>query len=90
MDPAKWETSMATRILEATQYKAQLLISMVLMLGVVDQISGDKVLIEYKTSHGDVVYTTVSLSQSECKPAEGQSVYFYKDSKVVTCLSSDK
>jgi len=81
---------MASRILAAIKSRAQVILSLGLILGVVDQISGDKALIEYKNSTGGIMYTTVSMSQSACVPSEGQSVYFYRDYKIVTCLDQNR
>ncbi len=55
-----------------------------LLVGIVDQINGNVVSIEYK-KYGKTYYSNVSLSQSACSPSEGQKVHFFKDYKVVTC-----
>ena len=55
-----------------------------LLMGIVDQIHGDDILIEYE-SNGRILYSHVSLTHSACKPVEGQRVFFYRDYKIVTC-----
>tara|TARA_R110002110_G_scaffold178232_3_gene383210 strand:- start:1026 stop:1214 length:189 start_codon:yes stop_codon:yes gene_type:complete len=55
-----------------------------LLLGIVEQINGDIAVVEYK-EHGKIKHSQVLLSQSACTPVEGQSVYFFKDYKIVTC-----
>ena len=56
-----------------------------LLLGMVDQINDDVAVVEYKV--GDfIMHSEVSLDLSACNPSEGQSVYFYKDYKIVTCV----
>ena len=61
------------------------LILYTLLLGMVDQINDDVVVVEYKV--GDSIkHSEVSLDLSACSPAEGQLVYFYKDYKIVTCV----
>lgn len=55
-----------------------------LLVGIVDQIEGDIVKIEYVKGRA-TYYTDVSLSQSACSPKEGQKVHFFKDYKVVSC-----
>lgn len=55
-----------------------------LLVGIVDQINGNIVSIEYK-KHGKTFHSRVSLSQSACSPIEGQKVHFFKDYKVVAC-----
>ena len=61
------------------------LILCTLLLGMVDQINDDVAVVEYKV--GDFIkHSEVSLGLSACKPSEGQSVYFYKDYKIVTCV----
>ena len=55
-----------------------------LILGIVDRIEGDVATIEY-VEKGRILHTDVSLSLSPCVPSEGQSVYFYKNYKIVTC-----
>ena len=59
-------------------------ITFLLLMGVVDQINDDVAIVEY-THHGVVKHTKVSIDLSACKPTEGQTVYFYKDYKIVTC-----
>lgn len=59
-------------------------ITLLLLMGVVDQINDDVAIVEY-TQQGLVKYTKVSMTLSACKPTEGQTVYFYKDYKIVTC-----
>lgn len=55
-----------------------------LLIGIVDQVNGDKATIEY-LHKGRVLHTTVDLSLSPCTPVEGQRVSFFPDYKVVTC-----
>ena len=56
----------------------------VLLTGVVDQINDDSATIEYKL--GDkVFYTTVSVSNSDCIPREGDRVKFITDDKIYLC-----
>ncbi len=63
-----------------------LLILPLLLIGIVDQINGDVIEIEY-VDKGRTHYSKALVSLSACKPEEGQQVYFYKDYKVVTCES---
>ena len=88
MDPRKWEAGLANRILTTIKNSAQVVLTLGLMIGIVDQISDDKALIEYKSPRGVISYTTVSLAQSACVSSEGQKVYFYKDYKIVTCVDN--
>ena len=55
-----------------------------LLIGIVDQISGNIAVIEYE-SEGNILYSEVDLSLSACVPKEGEVVAFFKDYKVVTC-----
>ena len=64
--------------------KIKQIILTLLMVGIVDQINGDVISIEYK-KYGKTEHTKVSLSQSACVPSEGQKVHFFEDYKVVTC-----
>lgn len=61
-----------------------IVLSALLLVGIVDQINGDTVMIEYE-KHGKLMYSNVSLSQSACNPVEGQTVHFFEDYKIVTC-----
>lgn len=76
---------MAIKILKNARMRTAELLTIGLLLGVVDQISGDTVLIEYKTAAGVLSHTSVSMSQSACIPKEGQTVHFFKDYKIVKC-----
>ena len=64
--------------------KIRQLVLTLLLVGIVDQINGNVISIEYK-KHGKTFHSKVSLSQSACAPIEGQKVHFFKDYKVVTC-----
>lgn len=64
--------------------KLNVMISALLLFGIVDQINGDKAVVEYEFN-GRVMYSTVSLSQSACIPNEGQPVFFFEGYKIVTC-----
>ena len=64
--------------------KLSTIVSMLLILGIVDQIHDDIAVVEYK-EHGKIKHTKVSLDLSTCSPKEGQSVYFFKDYKIVSC-----
>ena len=64
--------------------KAINLLAALLLLGVVDQINGDSITVEYEED-GYLTYSTVSLNHSACTPREGQKVYFFKDYKIVSC-----
>lgn len=64
--------------------KINSILAALLLIGVVDQINDDAILVEY-INGGRTSYSTVSLAQSACVPREGQKVHFYKDYKVVTC-----
>lgn len=55
-----------------------------LLLGIVDQINGDNVLIEYE-ENAVIKHTVVSLSLSACVPKEGELVAFFEGYKIVTC-----
>jgi hypothetical protein len=59
-------------------------VTLLLLIGIVDQINNDVAIVEY-TQKGVVRHTKVSIDLSACKPNEGQTVYFYKDYKIVTC-----
>ena len=59
-------------------------LTFLLVIGLVHQIDGDDVTVEYK-ERGKVKYSTVSLVHSACTPREGQKVFFYKDYKIVSC-----
>tara|TARA_Y100001938_G_C8049274_1_gene410752 strand:+ start:583 stop:798 length:216 start_codon:yes stop_codon:yes gene_type:complete len=64
--------------------KLSQVVTFLLLIGIVDQINDDIAIVEY-THQGIVKHTKVSLDLSACKPVEGQTVYFYKDYKIVTC-----
>ena len=59
-------------------------ISALLLVGIVDQINDDAIIVEYEEGN-QLKYSEVSLSQSACVPTEGMTVYFFKDYKIVTC-----
>ena len=61
---------------------------LLLLLGIVDQISDGRAVIEYEDTNGTITHSEVDLSVSACIPREGQSVYFLKDDKILNCLSS--
>lgn len=61
------------------------LLACALLLGMVDQINDDVAIVEYKVGN-KIMHSEVSIDLSACVPAEGQSVYFYKDYKIVTCV----
>ena len=63
---------------------ANLVIAALLLVGIVDQINDDSIIVEYEVGN-QLKYSEVSLSQSACVPTEGMTVYFFKDYKVVTC-----
>jgi hypothetical protein len=64
--------------------KVNLLIAALLLLGVVEYIYPDIILVSYK--HGSKTkFSEVSRSQSVCEPVAGQQVYFLKDYKILTC-----
>ena len=64
--------------------KVNLLIAALLLLGVVEYIYPDIILVSYK--HGSKTkFSEVSRSQSACEPVAGQQVYFLKDYKILTC-----
>lgn len=60
------------------------ILTLLLLVGVVDQINDNVAIVEY-TERGMVKHTKVSIDLSACQPVEGQTVYFYKDYKIVTC-----
>jgi|TARA_R110001583_G_scaffold79429_1_gene214542 hypothetical protein len=68
--------------------KANIIISALLLLGIVDQIENNSALIEYKKD-GKIMHSYVSLDLSPCMPEEGQHVYFYEDYKIVTCVEDE-
>jgi hypothetical protein len=61
------------------------IIAGLLILGTVEYVEPDKILVAYK-HHGKTKYSVVVRALSACDPAVGQQVYFYKDYKVVECL----
>ena len=67
--------------------KTNLFIAALLLLGVVEYIYPDIILVSYK--HGSKTkFSEVSRSQSACEPETGQQVYFLKDYKILTCEES--
>ncbi len=60
-----------------------------LLLGMVDQVNDGVALVEYQVGDA-IMYSEVSLDLSACTPHEGQSVYFFKDYKIVTCVEEDE
>lgn len=66
--------------------KANVAAVLLLLLGIVDQISDGTAVIEYEERPGVITHSEVDLSLSACAPKEGQNVYFFKDYKIVTCL----
>ena len=68
--------------------KISTIITFLLMMGVVDQVEDNIAIVEYE-HYGEVRYTKVDLDLSACSPREGQTVYFYKDYKIVTCEEKD-
>ena len=68
--------------------KVNAFLALLLLMGVVDKIEGNIVLIEYE-KNGKLHHTHVSLSQSACQPVEGQRVHFFEDYKIVTCEETD-
>ena len=64
--------------------KAINLLAALLLLGIVDQINGDSITVEYEKD-GYLSYSTFSLNDSVCTPHEGQKVYFFRDYKIVSC-----
>ena len=61
-----------------------IILAALLLVGIVDQISDGKAMIEYE-ERGKLKYSYVSLDLSSCVPTEGQTVHFFKDYKIVTC-----
>ena len=64
--------------------KANLLVAALLLLGVVEYIYPDILLVSYEQG-GKTRRSEVSRSQSVCEPVAGQQVYFLKDYKILTC-----
>ena len=64
--------------------KANLLVAALLLLGVVEYIYPDIILVSYEQG-GKTRLSEVSRSQSVCEPVAGQQVYFLKDYKILTC-----
>ncbi len=67
--------------------KVNLLVAALLLLGVVEYVYADKILVSYKKG-GKTKFSEVSRSQSVCEPEAGQQVYFLKDYKILTCEES--
>lgn len=64
--------------------KLSTIITFLLLVGIVDQVNDNVAIVEY--SHGgSIKHTEVNLDLSACDPIEGQTVYFYKDYKIVSC-----
>jgi|6_EtaG_2_1085325.scaffolds.fasta_scaffold396081_2 hypothetical protein len=63
------------------------LITALLILGVVEYVYPETILVSYK-HHGKTKYSYVSRAQSACEPEAGEEVYFYKDYKIVQCQES--
>ena len=61
---------------------------LLLLLGIVDQISDGTAVVEYEERPGIITHSEVDLSLSACTPREGQHVYFFRDYKIVTCLTN--
>ncbi len=67
--------------------KVNLIIAALLLLGIVEYVYPDIILVSYK--HGSKTkFSEVSRSQSVCEPVAGQQVYFLKDYKILTCEES--
>lgn len=60
------------------------MINMLLLIGIVDQINDNSIIVEYE-ENGKLLYSTVSLTQSACTPTEGMTVHFFKDYKIIKC-----
>ena len=67
--------------------KTNLLAAALLLLGVVEYIYPDIILVSYEQG-GKTRFSEVSRSQSVCEPEAGQQVYFLKDYKILTCEES--
>ena len=67
--------------------KANLLVAAFVLLGLVEYVYPDYILVSYK-HHGKTKLSKVSRSQSACEPEAGQQVYFLKDYKILTCEES--
>ena len=67
--------------------KTNLLAAALLLLGVVEYIYPDIILVSYEQG-GKTRVSEVSRSQSVCEPEAGQQVYFLKDYKILTCEES--
>ena len=67
--------------------KANLLVAALLLLGVVEYVYPDIILVSYKQG-SKTKFSKVSRSQSACEPEAGQQVYFLKDYKILTCEES--
>ena len=61
-----------------------LMIAGIVKIGSVDYISNGYAVIEY-VENSVIHYIDVSLSNAECQPAEGDTVFFDHD-KIVKCL----
>ena len=67
--------------------KANLLVAALLLLGIVEYVYPDTILVSYEQG-GKTKLSEVSRSQSVCEPEAGQQVYFLKDYKILTCEES--
>ena len=65
-----------------------IILATLLLVGIVDQIEGNVALVEYE-EHGKIKHSSVLLDQSPCVPVEGQTVHFFKDYKIVTCIEEN-
>ena len=65
-----------------------IILATLLLVGIVDQIADGKAMIEYE-HEGKLKYSYVSLDLSPCAPKEGQTVHFFKDYKIVTCIEDN-
>lgn len=65
------------------------IMTLLLIVGVVDQVEDNMAVVEYDHK-GSVRHSRVNLDLSACRPQEGQTVYFYRDYKIVTCVEKNK
>jgi len=65
-----------------------IVLTALLLIGIVDQISGNVALIEYEKD-GRLAYSHISLDLSACHPSEGQTVHFFEDYKIVSCQEDE-
>tara|TARA_Y100001973_G_C5195004_1_gene333607 strand:+ start:1103 stop:1312 length:210 start_codon:yes stop_codon:yes gene_type:complete len=65
----------------------EMMIAGLLMLGTVDDVVGDKIIVEFTL--GNTVETMIILQETSlCSPKEGEKVLFYRDA-VVHCFNQD-